>query len=191
MLPIVTIPAPSLRERSREIDRRFVLLPETQRFIAALIPAMYHYDGIGLAAPQAGNNIRVCVIGKYALHRDERPGDDNQETTDETDLVLVNPSYRRLSKKTTADTEGCLSVPGYYGTVKRHKDILVTALTQQGETIEFEAHNFFARVIQHEVDHLDGILFIDRAKDIYEVEHPTKAERGLTWEVMKKNRQPV
>ena len=154
MLNVITLPATSLRERSKEIDRDFLLKPETQKLMVEMIDTMYQDDGAGLAAPQIGKNIRICVIGQEA---------DKKLTKD---LILVNPVWEKISKKTNLDTEGCLSVPGVFGRVKRFSKIYVTALDRKANKIEFEAKNFFARVIQHEVDHLDGILFIDKATDI-------------------------
>lgn len=152
---IITIPTKSLRERSKEVTREFVLQPDTQEFIKNLIATMYADDGIGIAAPQVGNNIRICIIGKAATPQKKQ------------DLILVNPVWTKLSRKTEWDTEGCLSVPKIYGKVKRYTTIEVQALDENGNKIQFEAKKFFARVIQHEVDHLDGILFIDKAKDTY------------------------
>ncbi len=158
ILPILTIPTPSLRDRSKEVTRDFVLEPNTQAYIKDLIITMYDDDGIGIASPQVGKNIRICIIGREATPDKKK------------DLVLVNPVWTKTSRKTDWDTEGCLSVPKFYGKVKRYTTIHVNALDEQGNPISFEAKKFFARVIQHEVDHLDGILFIDKAKDVYEVE---------------------
>lgn len=158
ILPILTIPTPSLRERSKEVTRDFVLEPNTQTYIQDLIITMYDDDGIGIASPQVGKNIRICIIGREATPDKKK------------DLVLVNPVWTKTSRKTDWDTEGCLSVPKFYGKVKRYTTIHIEALDEQGNPISFEAKKFFARVIQHEVDHLDGILFIDKAKDIYEIE---------------------
>jgi peptide deformylase len=157
-LPIVKLPTPSLRERSVEITKDILLSENTQKFIDDMIPTMYGDDGIGLAAPQVGKNIRVCVIGKEA---DKGLSDD---------LVLVNPVWEKNSPKTKTEDEGCLSVPGKFGKVKRFTNIHVDALDRHGNPLSFEAKHFFARVIQHEVDHLNGILFIDKATDIYEVD---------------------
>lgn len=157
MLSVVKIPTPSLRERSIEVDRDFVLLPETQQFIRELIATMYDDDGIGIASPQVGKNVRICIIGKDAV-----PGK-------EKDLVLVNPIWTKTGRKKAWEVEGCLSVPKTFGKVARYTDIHVEAMNEHGEKIEFDAQKFFARVIQHEVDHLDGILFIDKARDVYTV----------------------
>lgn len=158
ILPIVTLPTTSLRRRSQEIDREFLITPEFKELVKNIIPTMYHDDGIGIAAPQVGQNIRLCIIGREAI-----PGK-------KEDLVLINPTWEKISRKKESDLEGCLSVPKTYGKVTRYKDIQVKAWNEQGEEINFEAHGYFARVIQHEVDHLDGILFIDKARGIYTID---------------------
>lgn len=169
MLPIIKLPTPSLRQRSVEIDRETLLSADVQKLIQDMIPTMYGDDGIGLAAPQVARNIRVCVVGKDAVHMDNRPNE-TKKSKAEKDLVLVNPVWERVSKKTAWDTEGCLSVPKKYGKVKRYTEIKVSAWDEKGNPLEFIAKKFFARVIQHEVDHLDGVLFIDKAKGVYDVE---------------------
>ena len=164
MLNIVKIPTESLRQRSTEIDPALILKDEIQNLIKDMAPTMYSDDGIGLAAPQVGKNIRLCVIGKEALKFDKK----NKLPFE--DLVLINPIWQKTSRKTVVDVEGCLSVPKTFGKVRRHRNISVSALDKNGNELKFEANEFFARVIQHEVDHLDGILFIDKAKGIYQVE---------------------
>lgn len=158
MLSLVTLPSKTLHEPSIKLTKELLASKEIQQFIADMTPAMYEYEGIGLAAPQVGKNVCVCIIGKDAV-----PGK-------KKDMMLINPKYTKLSKKKVTDTEGCLSVPGKFGKISRYKDILVTALDENENKLEFEAHNFFARVIQHEIDHLNGILYIDKAHDIREVE---------------------
>lgn len=158
ILPIVTVPAPSLRHRSKEIERDFLSTAEFKELVENIIPTMYHDDGIGIAAPQVGQNIRLCIIGRQAV-----PDKKN-------DLILINPVFDKTSRKKESDLEGCLSVPKTYGKVTRYKDIQVKAWNEKGEEIKFEAHGYFARVIQHEVDHLDGILFIDKARGIYTID---------------------
>lgn len=159
MLPLITLPTPSLRERSRALTRAELLSSEMQNFCQALIPAMYAYQGIGLAAPQVDKNIRICVIGKEA------------DKSLSEDLILVNPEIEILNRKKTVDSEGCLSVPNTSGKVKRAEQIRVRAWNLGGEPIEFVAKNLFARVCQHELDHLNGVLFIERATGVMEKEN--------------------
>lgn len=174
-MKILSIPTKTLRERSKEVDREFVLQPSTQAFIDQLIVKMYEDDGIGIAAPQVGTNIRICIIGKEALPKGfVIPGIAEHK---KIDFALINPEWERTSKKMGWDTEGCLSVPKVYGKVQRHKDIMVNAMDRNGNSMSFQANNFLARVIQHEIDHLNGILFIDRAIDIYTIDEVTPRER--------------
>jgi peptide deformylase len=109
--------------------------------------------GAGLAAPQIGYNKKVCIIREFFTDL-KNP---NKETFEEH--VLINPEIRTTSGKTGMDWEGCLSIPDSFGMVKRTKKIKVKALNEKGEKVSFTATDFFAREIQHEVDHLDGILF--------------------------------
>lgn len=163
MLTIITTPNKILETPAREITRAEISSPEIQTLITEMIPKMYESEGIGLAAPQVNHSIRVCIIGKEAIKLDRKA------TLPHEDLVLINPTWVKTSKKTNNDQEGCLSIPGVYGTVKRYSAIHVEALDRHGNKLSFEARNFFARVIQHEVDHLDGILFTTKATDIREI----------------------
>lgn len=162
MLKIVTLPDKSLRERSTEVDRDLLLTPKIQKLIDEMIPIMYAADGVGLAAVQVGTGLRLCTIGKAAVP--------TKHTLKQEDFVLVNPVWTKTSVRKAEDTEGCLSVPKTYGKVKRYKHIKVSALDRHGNSLSFNASDLLARVVQHEVDHMDGILFIDKAKDIYQVE---------------------
>lgn len=156
MLDIVKLPTQTLRSPSKELLPSDLEVAEISEFISKLTPSMYAANGIGIASCQVGNNIRACVIGKDAIPRKSPFHGD--------DLILINPTFQRLSKKAATEKEGCLSVPGVFGPVKRWKNIAVTALDINGNKLQFEAKNFFARVIQHEVDHLNGMLFVDRAE---------------------------
>lgn len=147
LFSIVTHPAPSLRVRSQEIDPAEVTTPAFQAYLDQLTETMYVKDGVGIASPQVGRNIRavVCVL-------DEEP------------VCFINPVITKRSSTMIESEEGCLSVPGVYGMVERHKRITVEALTRHGRKVELDLRNFQAIVLQHEIDHLDGILFIDKMK---------------------------
>jgi peptide deformylase len=146
---IVTEPTASLRERSRELNVAEVTTPEFQAFLDQLIMTMYVADGVGIASPQVGRNIRAIVV------------DQNGKPE-----CYINPEIVKASETMIESEEGCLSVPGKYGTVLRSKKISFRALNRHGRQVAFEAKNFPAIVLQHEVDHLEGILFIDKAKKI-------------------------
>lgn len=147
LLEVVKEPTPSLRQKSKPV--KDFSAPEIQNLIPDLIHTMYKKDGIGIAAPQVGVNIRMVVIN-----------------TADGPMILINPEITFKSKKMESEEEGCLSVPGVYGFVKRYQKIKVKALTYNGKHVNFSAENLFARIIQHEIDHIDGILFIDKAEKL-------------------------
>ena len=124
-------------------------------FISDIMETMYAKDGVGIASVQVGNVNQFCVIAK------------NFTPEKESDLILINPKFVKVSVLRSWDEEGCLSVPNIYGSVRRFKKIKVSALNIKGEKIEFIATDFFARIIQHEIDHLNGTLFIEKAKKLY------------------------
>ncbi len=156
---IVFEPNAILHKRSADVDPKKINSREMQRFIKDMVETMYIKDGVGLAAVQVGTSLQLCVIAKAYNTLNERE-----------DLCLINPNWKKLSIFQDWDEEGCLSVPGIYGKVKRYKKIKVTALDKNGKPLEFVAENFFARIIQHEVDHLNGHLFIEKAKDLRTVD---------------------
>ena len=120
-----------------------------------LFETMYHAEGIGLAAPQVGLSLRVCVLD---VRGDE--GDDDVR------MALVNPEVVQASRETDKSTEGCLSIPDLEEFVTRPKTVTVRATDPDGEPVEIEADGLLARALQHEIDHLDGILFIDRVSPL-------------------------
>lgn len=157
-LEITTIPNPILRQTAKPIDTKTIADPEFQKFLDDLVETMYVKDGVGIAAPQVNRSIQVCVITKkYSTYEKGQ------------DLVLINPFWEKLTRLQTKEEEGCLSIPHIVGKVKRYKKIKVRALDRRGKPIEFEANGFFARIAQHEIDHLNGILFIDRTEELFEI----------------------
>lgn len=151
-LTILTEPNPLLRREGRDLSLVELNSPSIQTLIKDMVKTMYEADGVGLAASQIGENINLTVI---AVKNGE--------------LVLVNPKILKYGLIKEKGEEGCLSVPGVWGMVKRSKHIKVNALGLDGEQYSFKANGFFSRVIQHEVDHLNGILFIDKAEKIVEI----------------------
>jgi len=164
MLNIVTIPNPILRTPSTELSKEELLSEEIQQLITDMFPAMHGDDGIGLAAPQVGRNIRIFTIGKDALPKKHLIW--KQVGGNWRDLAIINPVWEKTSKKTKIYLEGCLSVPNVFGKVKRWKDIHLTGLSQDGSLIDVEISDYFAWVTQHETDHLNGVLFIDKATNL-------------------------
>jgi len=147
--PIVTLPTSSLRERSLEVKADIIGTPDFQNFIDDLIASMQVADGVGIAAPQVGKNIRVFIVNHP-----------------ESPKAYINPEITKFSDSTIMNEEGCLSVPNVWGMVSRSKKISVKALDRHNRRIELDAKGYIATVFQHETDHLNGILFIDRAMEI-------------------------
>ncbi len=149
---------PLLHKVSRDLTLEEIKSPEIKKFTKDLIETMYYKNGVGIASVQVANPIALCIIAK-----DFTP--DKKK-----DLVLINPKFEKIGLLREWDEEGCLSVPLIYGKVRRYKKIKVTALSSTGENLEFIATNFFARICQHEIDHLNGVLFIDKAKNLRTLE---------------------
>lgn len=142
MLEIVKIPDPILTKKTELIKK---IDASILKLIKEMVATCKKANGIGLAAPQIGKSLRLCIIDLE--HMGLAP------------FALVNPIIKKKSWKKVDMEEGCLSIPGVYGIVKRPKKITVKAMNLNGENVSFEADGLLARVIQHEVDHLDGILF--------------------------------
>lgn len=143
----------------REVTPEEMRSKEMKKFIKDMIETMYIKDGVGIAAHQVANPIKVCIIAKQFSPINKRE-----------DLVLANPVWEKMTAKTIWDQEGCLSVPRVYGEIKRYTHIRVKALDKNGEPIEFEAKDFPACIVQHETDHLNGHLYIEKARGLHEVE---------------------
>lgn len=143
-LKVKTYPDSILRKKAEPLTE---FGPKEQKFFDDLIDTMYAEEGVGLAAPQVGVSKRV-IVASPTLTRGE-------------ESVLINPEIFE-AKGRELGIEGCLSLPGVSGEIPRAKVIRFRAFNRQGEPLEMEARDFFARIIQHEVDHLNGILLIDR-----------------------------
>ncbi len=164
-LKIIKHPNPILRQKAKNIKKENIKNKETQNLIKKMIATLEEAKGAGLAAPQIGKSIKLILVRNYNETNDTAFCNfyDNQNNKI---LILINPKITNKSWKKEIQKEGCLSIPEFFGLVKRSKKITVKALDKNGEKIKFKVENLLARIIQHEVDHLDGILFIDRIKNI-------------------------
>ena len=153
ILKVARMGHPVLRERTRPLDKSDFKSAAVQQLIDDMIDTMHEYHGVGLAAPQVHEGLRIFV----AL-LDEDP-DAKSETA-----VIINPEIVPNGSAIEEGWEGCLSIPDIRGMVPRYTDIRLTALDRAGRSIELPLKNFPARVAQHEADHLDGVLFFDRMK---------------------------
>lgn len=144
---------PVLRDKARQIEAKELKTAAMQKLIDDMIDTMHEYSGIGLAAPQIHESVRLFVANL-----------DPQGRGSGEALAIVNPQISVVGDKTVEGWEGCLSIPDIRGLVPRAFHISVVALDRHGKRLEFEVQDFPARVIQHETDHLDGVLFFDRMR---------------------------
>jgi len=158
LLKIAHVGHPVLRQRAREVDRDELRTPAVQQFIDDLVETMRDASGAGLAAIQVYNPIRICAI--EVADNPRYPYKPNVPLT-----ILVNPVLTPLSDERFDNFEGCLSVPDLRGVVPRFAELRVQAWDRHGEPIDHEVRGITAGTFQHEVDHLDGALFLDRVVD--------------------------
>src|SRR5437764_8727684 len=158
ILKVARMGHPVLRERARPLDKSDIKSASVQKLIDDMIDTMHEYHGVGLAAPQVHEGLRIFVA---AIN----PADEEPLPVDADPMVFVNPVITPVGQDVFEDWEGCLSIPDLRGRVPRVREITVTALDRTGRTIEFPSTDFPARVIQHETDHLDGVLFLDRMRN--------------------------
>ena len=157
ILKIARMGHPVLRAKARPVERADFKSPVFQKFIDDLFATMREYHGVGLAAPQVHESLRVFVATI-----DDPPDDD--DAPDPEPVAIVNPEITVVGTDIVEDWEGCLSIPDIRGRVPRAREIKVRGMDRHGHRLELHAHGFPARVIQHETDHLDGVLFFDRMK---------------------------
>jgi len=153
---IVTLPDPVLRRKARPVTR---FDSELQTMIDDMIETMREAPGVGLAAPQVGVSERVIVV-EYAE-------DEEEEDAPKKLYVMVNPEIKAASDETETNIEGCLSVPGWQGDVERALAVTVKGQTRRGQPMKVKAEGWLARIFQHEIDHINGIVFTDRATKVW------------------------
>ncbi|HLN61248.1 MAG TPA: peptide deformylase [Symbiobacteriaceae bacterium] len=158
ILEIVKDPAPVLRKKAKPVTK---VNASIRQLLDDMAETMYKAPGVGLAAPQVGVSKRIIVI------------DPHDETTGL--LQLINPEIVH-QEGWVQGTEGCLSVPGYVGEVYRYEKVKVVALDRNGRKVYFDAEGWLARIFQHEIDHLDGIMYTDKCQNLREVEPGSEEE---------------
>jgi peptide deformylase len=159
ILKVARLGHPVLRKITADLSPRELQSAPMQQFIDDMIETMKEYDGVGLAADQVHESKQVAVL--EVADNPRYPGKPQVPLT-----VLVNPKITPLSDETEEDWEGCLSVPDLRGKVPRYTRIRVEALDRNGKPLDFVASDFHARVIQHEYDHLNGKVYLDRMRDL-------------------------
>jgi peptide deformylase len=154
ILKVARIGHPVVRSAARAVSPEELATPPLQRLIDDMVETMHEYDGVGLAAPQVHVGLTLAVI--------EVSSEDERVREAVPLMVLVNPQVKMLDEEKVAGWEGCLSIPGLRGVVPRARRLELSALDRQGTPYTLEASEFLARVIQHECDHLEGRVYLDR-----------------------------
>jgi len=165
LLKIARLGHPVLRQIAQPVQNDEIQTPLFQQFIDDMIETMRESDGVGLAAPQVYASKRLAIVEVKGPH----PRYPDQPSVPLT--VLINPEIVSHSDELEEDWEGCLSIPDLRGRVPRWKSVQLRANNRLGEPVEISATGFFARVIQHELDHLDGLIFIERMSDFKTLTH--------------------
>jgi peptide deformylase len=169
ILKVARMGHPVLRQKCETIDPDTITGPEVQGLIRDMFETMFEYNGVGLAAPQVHQPVRLLIAG----------GEVDDEGHSRI-RVLINPEITVLDEEDRLGMfEGCLSLPGMRGWVDRPASIQVSAWNEKGEKLDFALEGFPAVVIQHECDHLDGILYVDRITDTTKFAYEEEAERFL------------
>ena len=158
ILEIVTLPQTILRHKAHKVSDFGLAL---QTLVDDMVETRRQAPGVGLAAPQVDESLRLIVV---------EFGDEENEETPTKLYVIVNPEITRPSQETLVGTEGCLSIPGLQGDVERFVAVTVKGLNRRGRPMTVKAKGWLARIFQHEIDHLDGILFTDRAENLWQAE---------------------
>lgn len=153
ILKVARMGHPILRQKARPIDKQELKDAVMQKLIDDMFDTMQEYSGVGLAAPQIHEPLRLFVA-----HLDQGGRGEGEP------VAIVNPQITAIGETTVEGWEGCLSIPDIRGMVPRAAHITVTAMDRNGKRLEFELKDFAARVVQHETDHLDGVLFFDRMR---------------------------
>lgn len=157
---IVTLPDPVLRRKARPIAK---IDKDLGALVDDMVETMREAPGVGLAAPQIGLSERLIVVEYY-----EREEDEEDEEAPKKVWAVINPEIVKASEETLMGVEGCLSIPGLLGEVERHAEIQVKGLNRHGKPMKIKAKGWLARIFQHEIDHLNGVLFPDRATRVWQ-----------------------
>lgn len=174
MAPIIQNGDQVLRKISKEIPISTITKPKIQKIIADMNSALdSQFDGVAIAAPQIGESIRMFIVsGKIfdeTFVRGKFSKDDLYLKDHRDNMVFINPILSKISKDKKLLIEGCLSVRPLYGKVRRATRATVEAYDEHGHKFVKDASGLLAHIFQHEIDHLDGVLFIDKAKDLQEI----------------------
>ena len=180
MKKIVTDPNAVLHTHAAEVPLNEITSKKIQHILKEMDAALRSTsDGIGLAAPQIGRSLQIFLASEEALRWNEFEDMPREERKKKewAYYTFINPRIKHASKKKTRDTEGCLSVPKTYGAVERAEKVTVEAYDEHGKKFQRGTSGLYARVMQHEMDHLNGILFVEKAKNIKKLDHAHLSSR--------------
>ncbi|HEY5731363.1 MAG TPA: peptide deformylase [Anaerolineales bacterium] len=166
---IVTLPDPVLRRKARPVTK---FDKDLQTLIDDMVETMREAPGVGLAAPQIGLSERLLVIEYY-----EREEDEENEEAPKKVWAVINPVIVKASEEKVIGVEGCLSIPGLVGEVERHAEVHVRALNRHGKPMKVKAKGWLARIFQHEIDHLNGVLFPDLATHVWQPQQEVEQDQ--------------
>jgi len=175
MVKIIQVGNPILRGSAKDVSLDEISSVKIKKILAEMSKALNkEKDGVALAAPQIGASLRIFIVSNKVFNFEK---DDNEHTLSpsaspsaSSDLIFINPTIIKISKTREESDEGCLSTRGKYGIVKRAKKITIHAYDENGKIFERGASGLLAKIFQHEIDHLNGILFIDKSKKLYDAE---------------------
>jgi peptide deformylase len=168
---IVTLPEAVLRRKAHAVTR---FDKDLHTLIDDMVETMREAPGVGLAAPQIGLAERIIVIEYY-----EREEDEEKEHAPKKVWAVLNPEIIKASEEKLMGVEGCLSIPGLVGEVERHAAVQVKGLNRHGKPMKIKAEGWLARIFQHEIDHLNGVLFTDRATRVWKPQDEVEPEQEV------------
>ena len=168
---IVTLPEPVLRRKAHTITK---VDKNLQTLIDDMVETMRDAPGVGLAAPQIGLSERLIVVEYY-----EHAEDEDKEDAPKKVWAVINPEIVKASEEKVMGVEGCLSIPGLVGEVERHLSVQVKGLNRHGKQTKIKAEGWLARIFQHEIDHLNGVLFTDRAIRVWKPQDEVEPEQEV------------
>jgi len=168
---IVTLPEPVLKRKARTVTK---FDKDLQTLLDDMVETMREAPGVGLAAPQIGLSERIIVIEYY-----EKEEDEENEDAPKKVWAMINPEIVKSSEETLPGVEGCLSIPGLVGEVERHVAVQVKGMNRHGKPMKVKAKGWLARIFQHEIDHLNGVLFTERATRVWRPSEEVEQEQEV------------
>ena len=168
---IVTLPDPVLKRKAHPVNKFDKTL---HTLLDDMVETMRDAPGVGLAAPQIGLSERIIVIEYF-----ERDEQEEVEDAPKKVWAVINPEIVKVSEEKLIGVEGCLSIPGLVGEVERHAEVQVKGLNRHGKSMKIKARGWLARIFQHEIDHLNGILFTERATRLWKPQQEVDAEQEV------------